>query len=594
MTATLQTLPTPQIGLCTELEMYVCTHRGAWWSFDESAAVLGAGDWITTDTYFGVFSCGKWRRHTTIERVEIVVGVTGDVEAEVVHRREGHGDRVVAVGRSRSGAAEVVLPLDLADLDEGHVFVWVRAHEDGCRFRSLTVRTADEPAREVRLGISVTTYNRQSYVTANAARLDRYVAARDDLGEIVRLQVIDNAANAALDPTTHLTSRVVPNRNLGGAGGFARGLIGLRNEGWATHVLFMDDDVTFEPEIVGRIVAVLAHARDPMLCISGSMLREEFHNRQFEAGARIDHDAVHIWQVNGFDYDLTEEDELLDNEAELPIDYGGWWCFAFPVDLTPDNPLPIFVRGDDVCFGLRYAAGRTMAMNGIGVWHQEFANKNNPVTFFYESRNIPVVLSVSRDAYGARALRKRVADRTLRFSSAFKYESASAVLDGTEAFLDGPDRLIAIPADMLHDELRARYGERIEPLPLDRRSTPAWQPPRQPLPYALRALSLATLGGHLVPHRLRRSGRWAVRVDTTPAMAPFGADELVFRHDASGDGFVARRDTERFKALLRRLRAVDRRIKEEFDSAAEAWRAAYPKLVSEQYWRDQFNGTTGA
>ena len=182
-------------------------------------------------------------------------------------------------------------------------------------------------------------------------------------------------------------------------------------------------------------------------------------------------------------------------------------------------------------------------------------------------------------------------DRTLRFTSAFKYQSAEAVLDGTEAFLDGPDRLLSTSADDLNAELRARYGERIEPLPPDRRATPTWQPPRQPLPYALRAASLATLGGHLVPRRLRRTGTYAVRVDTTPAMAPFGADELVFRHDASGEGFVARRDTERFKAILRRLRVVNRRIGDEFDSAAEAWRAAYPKLVSDQYWRDQFNAT---
>ena len=355
----------------------------------------------------------------------------------------------------------------------------------------------------------------------------------------------------------------------------------------------MDDDVTFEPEVVGRIAGVLAFARDPHLCIAGGMLREEFPNRQFEAGARIASNAVHIWQVNGSDYDLTdpEEDDLLDNEADEPIDYGGWWCFAFPIDLTDDYPLPVFVRGDDVCFGLKYCAGRTIALNGIGVWHQDFSHKNGPVAFFYEARNIPLVLSVARNDYHARALRKRMIDRTLRFTSAFKYQSAEAVLDGTEAFLDGPDRLLSTSADDLNAELRARYGERIEPLPPDRRATPTWQPPRQPLPYALRAASLATLGGHLVPRRLRRTGTYAVRVDTTPAMAPFGADELVFRHDASGEGFVARRDTERFKAILRRLRVVNRRIGEEFDSAAEAWRAAYPKLVSDQYWRDQFNAT---
>ena len=76
----------------------------------------------------------------------------------------------------------------------------------------------------------------------------------------MRLQVVDNARNLELEPTNAVVTTVVPNRNLGGAGGFARGLMELRDEGWATHVLFMDDDVTFEPEIVARIIALLSFA----------------------------------------------------------------------------------------------------------------------------------------------------------------------------------------------------------------------------------------------------------------------------------------------------------------------------------------------
>ena len=54
-------------------------------------------------------------------------------------------------------------------------------------------------------------------------------------------------------------------------------------------------------------------------------------------------------------------------------------------------------------------------------------------------------------------------------------------------------------------------------------------------------------------------------------------------------GFVARRDMQQFKAVVRRIRALSRRISDDFEAAAEAWRAAYPKMVSEQYWRDQFS-----
>ena len=56
---------------------------------------------------------------------------------------------------------------------------------------------------------------------------------------------------------------IVTNPNLGGAGGFARGLWEHRRRGQATHVLFMDDDVAFEPEVIARTVAFLRFAADP-------------------------------------------------------------------------------------------------------------------------------------------------------------------------------------------------------------------------------------------------------------------------------------------------------------------------------------------
>lgn len=594
---TLQTLPMPRVGLCTEAQMYVRPNGRAWYSYSEAAVILNAGDGVTTHTYFGVVPTGKWARHTALRSVEIVVGVAGDVEVEAVHYRRHVEPRVVAVGRHDGTSGEVILPLpDLATLAEGHVFLRVRAHGDGVRMRSMTVRTAQEPLRDVRLGVSVTTFNRRDYVRANVGRLDDYVAQRPDVANSVRLQIVDNARNLDLDPCSALQPRVIGNRNVGGAGGFARGLMELRNEGWATHVLFMDDDVSFEPDVVGRTIALLSYANDPQLCVVGGMLREEWPGLQFEAGAAISTRAIHIWQVNGFDRDLRVPKELVLNDDDEPLDYGGWWCFAFPIDLTDEYPLPVFVRGDDVCFGLRYCGGHLVAVNGIGVWHQDFAYKNGPVALFYENRNIPVVLSVSRPDYDAAALRKRLIERTLRFASAFKYDTATAVLDGVEAFLDGPDALVDVPADELHDRVRARYGaEQLSVLDAGQRSVPLWRPPRPPLPILWRAVSLITLGGHLLPHRLRRSGRtWAAAVDAAPAMATIGVDQMVYRHEATGEGFIARRDDERFKGITRRLRQVNGRLTREFDAAAEAWRGAYPKLVSDGFWRDQFGDDANA
>ena len=594
---TLQTLPMPRVGLCTDVLLYVRPTGRAWYSYSDSAVILNAGDGVSTDTYFGVVPTGKWARHTTLRSVEIVVGVGGDVEVQAVHYQRHVEPRVVTVGRHDGTSGEVVLPLpDLATLAEGHVYLRVRALGDGAQMHSMTVRTAQEPRREVRLGISITTFNRADYVRANVGRLDDYVARYPEVGANVRLQIVDNARSLDLEPCSALQSRVIANRNLGGAGGFARGLMELRDEGWATHVLFMDDDVSFEPDVVGRTIALLSYANDPQQCVVGGMLREEWPYLQFEAGAAIATRAIHIWQVNGFDRDLRMPKQLVMNDDDEPLDYGGWWCFAFPVDLTDDYPLPVFVRGDDVCFGLRYCGGHLVTSNGIGVWHQDFAYKNGPVALFYENRNIPLVLSVSRPDYDMAALRKRMVERTLRFASAFKYDTATAVLDGVEAFLDGPDALVAMPPDELHDHVRARYGaEQLGTLDAGQRAVPLWQPPRPPLPILWRAASLVTLGGHLLPRRLRRAGRaWAATVDAAPAMATIAVDQIVYRHEPTGEGFVARRDDARFKEIMRRVRRVNGRITKEFEAAADAWRAAYPKLVSDGYWRDHFSDDADA
>jgi len=586
----IQTLPWPTIGLCTDPALYVRTHRGAGYSFPERAVLLNAGDWCSTDTYFGVIPTAKWARHTAISRLEIVVDVVGQVDIEAVHNRNHFGSRVVAAEGQTEGSGSVTLVLPpMPELADGHVFVRVRARQDGCRLRGLTVHVPGEPLREVRLGVSITTFNRQEYVRANVARLDQFIRGHPELAGHVQLQLVDNGRNLQLDPPSAVTTRIIGNRNLGGAGGFARGLMELRDAGWATHVLFMDDDLTFEPEVIARIIALLSYVTDEQMCISGAMLREELPNVQFEAGAVVKTSSTIVWHAVGHDRDLRDWRDLLANDADEPFDYGGWWCFAFPIDLTDDYPIPIFVRGDDVCFGVKYCAGHMMTINGIGVWHQDFAYKNGPASFFYEARNIPIMLTVSRPDYEVAAFRKRMIERTLRFTSAFKYDTARAFLDGVEAYLAGPDALLAVDADDFNGEVRGRYGEGLSPLPPDKRAVGEWKPPRGPLPHLWRVASLITLGGHLLPARARRGRSRATRAEATPVMASFATDEIVYRHDPTGDGFVARRDNDRFKEVIWRMRHLNRRMNVEFESVSAAWRAAYPKMVSDEYWRDQFS-----
>ncbi|MFM9122427.1 MAG: hypothetical protein ACKOQX_06115, partial [Actinomycetota bacterium] len=87
--------------------------------------------------------------------------------------------------------------------------------------------------------LSITTFNRQDYVKPTVASVLRLEKSVGSLNGKLRVLVVDNARNISFDTEPGAPLTVVQNPNLGGAGGFARGIIHLRNEGWATHILLM-------------------------------------------------------------------------------------------------------------------------------------------------------------------------------------------------------------------------------------------------------------------------------------------------------------------------------------------------------------------
>jgi len=56
--------------------------------------------------------------------------------------------------------------------------------------------------------------------------------------------------------------------------------------------------------------------------------------------------------------------------------FNGWWMFGFPKRWVErvGMPLPCFIRGDDIEFGMRlHEAGLpTVPLPGVAVWHEPF------------------------------------------------------------------------------------------------------------------------------------------------------------------------------------------------------------------------------
>lgn len=234
-----------------------------------------------------------------------------------------------------------------------------------------------------KIGISITTFKRESYVTKNMALLKQFQQDHPWL----YLQVVDNGSTLPEEQTDRF--RLLHNPNFGGSGGFTRGLIEYVNAGNVDYVLLMDDDINIETSALERTHSLLCSLKNEFAqsFLAGAMLQME--------KPVIQHENTAYWnkiisKVRGQNVNLGQIDELCKNETIInhPNDYAGWWFCCIPVDRIKKigYPLPTFIKSDDMEYGIRNHY-ELIRMNGIGVWHEAFRKKMTPIIRFFSDRN---------------------------------------------------------------------------------------------------------------------------------------------------------------------------------------------------------------
>ncbi|CAB4805021.1 unannotated protein [freshwater metagenome] len=562
-------------------------------SFSNETAVLVKGAEISFDTSFGVFAAGRWKRLTSVDCLSVTVHASGSGRIELVGVRSvvrglSLQEKIVAsTGISSSGKTTLEVP-DFAKTSIGTYFIKVSAEQSDVVVSGGQWTTTTTAPREVRLSLSITTFNRQDYVKPTVAKVLQLVENVDSLRDRMRILVVDNARNINFDTAPNAPITVVQNPNLGGAGGFARGIIHLRDEGWSTHVLLMDDDITLEPEALLRTFALFTFARDANLCIHGAMLSEEQAWMQFEAGSKYRWRSLYPLRAIGREDDLRERKLALRDAHEKKFAYTAWWYTAFPISITRDNPLPVFVRGDDVAFGLMHTGKHSVTMNGVIVWHADFGLKNNPSSLFYEKRNFAIVDTLVFANHHWWHLARRFIALSFRNLFSMRYASVEYMIRGVRAYLAGPEALMATDHSALHDELRKVTEEKPGPLPAELAAVAI----TKPRPKAIRligfALAIPLVGGYILPKIMRRDVLKTAPIDSRAVGLATRYNRILYRHDRLPEGFLVERDSRRFFSLLREVCVVTKDIALNYRRLKREYKAAYPTLVSDASWHARF------
>ncbi len=555
------------------------------------ALTLDAGQGLATDTYFGTFPHRQWLRLAALDDIRLVVEAEGELEVILkTLAPEDGADQVLATWRIAPTAEaprwDAPIASLLRDAPEDGTYVELRALGPA-RILAIRFETRDAPRRRVGLGLLITTFRRVEAVTAAVARLAAFKAhdPEPDFGPI-SIIVVDNGRE--IGPAAIAADVVLPNPNVGGAGGFARGLSYLIDETDLTHGCFMDDDASTEAECVLRTRRLLAFAVSDRVAVSAAMLRAEVTFMMHEQGAVFEWTRGHrvVSRKNGLD--LRQRAAVHEVLRPEPFRYGGFWFLAFPARARLRFPYPLFVRGDDWLFSYLNDF-QTEVMAGIASWQEGFEGKISPIEQYLAFKAFLIAELMLREPPDRTRSAKFFFRWIKRNLAGYCYDRAHMNCEALADVLKGPDfwaknvslerRISELKPQIRAEATRAMPGEPARPL----------EPGGRHEGSGKRLLRTLTFDGHLWPgFLLKRRGAKGARLHLLWAPSPEEAmrrHTLVYVDPETSRGFTAVRDAGRYFAILARTCGLLARFWLAYPRLRRAYLDAVDPLCTHGWWK---------
>ncbi len=560
---------------------------------------LGKGQMADFATYLNACSYRKWRRYTKAGNAVLYLDVQGEFELCIV----GYSKNALNVERTEYAIQghqieeRKTIRFGFPDNDDQMLGFEITAKEQCTLFGGYFAVEVDETdINDIELCIATTTCRKEAFIKRNVQILKKDILETDEeMGEHFYVHVVDNGQTLTDDDINGKHVYLHPNHNVGGAGGFARGMIeSLAQKPKATHVLLMDDDVLVLPESIKRTYYFLKLRKKEYAdhFISGAMLCYEKPN--------VQHEDIGTIMSNGYccplkpKFDHEDLSDNLDNEGgftDRKCEYAAWWYCCIPTAVIEKNglPLPIFIRWDDVEYSLRCKA-KFITMNGICVWHMGFLTKYNPaIDRYQECRNILIDKACSDilpnvDAYDKILKAFRV--EILRFN----YNGAEVVLRAFEDYLKGPDFLKVDRGEKILKQnlkLNEKYVSlnEIERDDIFDEFSCFDDPPRKFIDKWLYRLTYN--GQRFWPFDRYKKGDVFVSFDHSYQPQKMTMhDKMISVNPYEKTGAVRRIDKRRFKELMARYRKADHYCRQHREEIEAAYRKEMSFLTSERFWRE--------
>ena len=578
-----------------------------------------AGKRVSYATYFNAFPASYWQRWTVITEVTLSVTTSGSGRV-MVYRSNASGapQQVDAVAvNGTSVESHFTLPLNKFG-DGGWYWFDLIAREGDFVLERGTWSTDAEPTTPGKLNLGMTTYNKPDYCVQTLTAITESPALVDAIDQIFLVdqgteKVRDEEGYPALQEALGDKLRVIEQPNLGGSGGFSRSMAETLKRDDADFLLLLDDDIEFEPESALRAHQFGRFSRAPII-VGGHM---------FDL---LDKPVIHAWAETvgevAFNWGPSFPEQHRHNfrnanlrqtpwmHARLDADYNGWWMCMIPKQVIADIGLsiPVFIKWDDAEYGLRArAAGyRTVSLPGVALWHISWLDKDDTQdwgAYFHTRNRIIAGLLHSTHPKSGRLLQNSGRQDIKKLLN-MQYYATQLAVDALRDVLAGPERLHEVMAESMpaarkraeeFPETRVyRPGDPDTPVARGGRVIPTVGTPE----LSPAGVQLALFTARMLPRHWRRTEREIDAVepeleypkrDAHWWRVPHHKSVIVGTADGAGKMWY-RHDRAKFRRLLKESRELTREIEKNWDSLAERYRSAMPRLTSVEEWEQTFTG----
>ncbi len=446
----------PFLGLREEGELYFRSKGKA--VFNKTSVILEPNSTISLNTYFNCFSYSKYKKFTTIDKITIALELLGEgvitIRKATLISGKSEDTKLAELPFAMNNRGVAKIPVDLNAFDgEGYIYAEITATAT-CEFFGGSYLVENEPINKIKLGIVICTYKREEYVLSNLRRLKKHLESNAELEKALEVFLIDNGQTIKSEDLP--VGKVYPNKNLGGSGGFTRGMVEVnKRKDEFSHVLLMDDDIVFDGEVFDKLIGILNFAKDiENFSVGGTMLILDKPYIQYENGSTWGGTTI---VPNNKGYDMRCINSLLLSERDAPVDYNAWWFMCMPISVVEKHglPLPMFIKGDDIEYGLR-CGNAIMTINGLGVWHEGFDKKYSGELEYYIKRNEMIINAIYRPDLGAAFHLKKLIRAVGKQLVYQRYYAVDLLFQAYNDFLKGPDYFLSIDGEQLHNQIRAK------------------------------------------------------------------------------------------------------------------------------------------